>query len=75
MKEDDAVIVVKKIYQVLEENCGFLLLHDNRTPLLKLLFKLLDSHFPVLSLNIVKLLLQVSIIIIYLRVFHLKSSF
>ncbi|GFQ79335.1 armadillo repeat-containing protein 2, partial [Trichonephila clavata] len=61
-KEEEAVFIVKNIYALLERRNAFMLIFENRIPLLKLLFKLLDTNFPVLSLHIVKLLLEVFII-------------
>ncbi|GBM79987.1 Armadillo repeat-containing protein 2 [Araneus ventricosus] len=60
-KEDDVISIVKNIFCLLEEKNAFLLIHDNRIPLLKVLFRLLDSNFPALSLHIVKLLLKMRI--------------
>ncbi|GFT04201.1 armadillo repeat-containing protein 2 [Nephila pilipes] len=60
-KEEDAVFIVKNIYAALEKRNAFLLMFESRLPLLKLLFKLLDTNFPVLSLHIVKLLLEMKI--------------
>ncbi|CAL1276134.1 unnamed protein product [Larinioides sclopetarius] len=60
-KEDDVISIVKNIFYLLEERNAFLLIHDNRIPLLKVLFRLLDSNFPTLSLHIIKLLLKMRI--------------
>ncbi|GFX22487.1 armadillo repeat-containing protein 2, partial [Trichonephila clavipes] len=60
-KEEDAVFIVKNIYALLEKRNAFMLIFENRIPLLKLLFKLLDTNFPILSLHIVKLLLEMRI--------------
>ncbi|GFR31203.1 armadillo repeat-containing protein 2, partial [Trichonephila clavata] len=60
-KEEEAVFIVKNIYALLERKNAFMLIFENRIPLLKLLFKLLDTNFPVLSLHIVKLLLEMRI--------------
>lgn len=58
--EEDHIATVCKLYNILKEKAAFQIVHSYRIPLLKLLFKLLDSNLPVLSLHTIKLLLEVS---------------
>lgn len=59
--EEDQIAIVCKLYAILKEKNAMQSMHCHRIPLLKLLFKLLDSNLPVLSLHTIKLLLEVSI--------------
>ncbi|GIY55602.1 hypothetical protein CDAR_409302 [Caerostris darwini] len=60
-KEEDAITIVRDVFHLFEKRDAFLLMHDNRIPLFKILFRLLDTNFPTLSLHIVNLLLEMNV--------------
>ncbi|XP_071033630.1 armadillo repeat-containing protein 2 isoform X4 [Parasteatoda tepidariorum] len=55
---EEKIMVIKEIYMHLERNNAFIKEFSNRTHLLKLLFKLLNSNVPDLSIKVIGILLK-----------------
>ncbi|XP_035212378.1 uncharacterized protein LOC118186396 [Stegodyphus dumicola] len=59
--EEAVIVLIHEIHNILEMEGSFDAMFENRTSLLKLLFRLLDSNYPILSLHTANLLLKMKL--------------